>query len=311
MHSDYRKFGRENFEAGLRCLDAGFQDAARDAFRSLWEAYENYLDGAQVPGATIRERNSAFEADLRRSGLHPYVMQSLLSHPEAGVLSDLMPRIFQEKLFQRTGQKRSDEHDAFASDYERFRGGRRTKEPITRLMNLLAVVRNNLQHGQKPLPADWPEMRERNLTIYRLVTPLQHRLIVLLFETRWADGLFAYGTLGPSGASHDLVRDLVDSVERGSRVTGTLYDLGSYPGLLVGSGGPVNGDVLRSSRLHELLNRADEIEGDRFKRRLVWARPERDSFQPLLVWVYEYVGNVSGAIKCENGVWPRGVDDAR
>ena len=59
----------------------------------------------------------------------------------------------------RTGEKRSDEHDAFASDYERFRSGRPIKEPIARLLNLLAVVRNNLQHGQKPLPNDWPEMR--------------------------------------------------------------------------------------------------------------------------------------------------------
>ena len=103
----------------------------------------------------------------------------------------------------------------------------------------------------------------------------------------------------------------MDAGDRGYRVTGTLYDLGSYPGLLVGSGGPVDGDVLRSSRLHELLNRADEIEGDRFQRRLFSARRERDAFQPLLVWVYEYVGNVSGVIKCETGVWPPGVDATR
>lgn len=220
MHSDYRKFARENFETGLRYLAS---DEARDAFRSLWDAYENYLDGAQVFGANLRERNSAFEADLRPSGLHAHFLRSVLSCPEAGILADLMPRIFREELFQRSGEQRTDEHDAFTSDYERFRSGRRTKE--------------------RDIPA--------------------------------------------------------------------LYDFGDYPGLLAGSGGSVKGDVLRSSRLHELLDRTDEIEGDCFKRRLVWARPQRTSVEPALVWVYEYVGDVSGAIECEKGVWPRGIDDAR
>ncbi len=292
MDTDYRKFGRENFDAGARQLKDGSPDALRDAFRSLWEAYENYLDWAELPGATIRQRNAAFEASLQETGLHAHVMQSVLSCAEAGLLADLKPRIFREEMFQRTGERWTDEHDAFWSDYERFRSWRQAKEPIGRLLNLLAVVRNNLQHGQKVLPTDWPEMRERNLRIFELAAPIQHRLITLLFETRWADGIFAYGTLRFSGSSHHLVRDLVDSVESGYRVTGTLYDLGTHPGLVIGSGGPVSGEVLHSSRLNELLARTDEIEGVQFKRRVVWAYPERDPSRSVLVWVYEYVGNV-------------------
>lgn len=293
--TDYRRFGRENFDAGERQRRAGSPDALRDAFRSLWEAYENYLDDSALPGATVRDRNASFEEHLRTAGLHEHVMWDVLSCPEAGLLADLQPRIFREEEFQRTGKKRTDEHDAFSSDYERYRSGRPTKEPVARLLNLLAMVRNNLQHGQKVLPADWPEMRRRNLKIFELAAPILNRLIAVLFETRWADGLFAYGTLRVSGTSYDLVRDIVDSVESGYCVTGVLYDLGNHPGIVLGSGSPVGGDVLRSTRLHELLARADGIEGAGFRRRLVWARSERDPNQSLLVWVYEYVGDLSKA----------------
>ncbi len=293
MDTAYRKFGRENFEAGVRQLNAGSPEGLRDAFRSFWDAYENYLDGAAVPADTIRARNAAFEARLLEAGLHAHFMQNVLSCKEAGLLADLKPRIFREEHFQHTKERRTDDHDAFSSDYERFRSGRPAKEPVARLLNLLAVVRNNLQHGQKVLPEDWREMRERNLRIFELVAPIQHRLVALLFETRWADGVFTYGTLRVSGSSHDLVRDLIDSVQSGYSVTGKLYDLGTHPGLVVGTGSPVSGDVLRSTRLHELLARADEIEGVQFKRRLVWAHPERDPNLSLLVWVYEYVGDVS------------------
>lgn len=141
-------------------------------------------------------------------------------------------------------------------------------------------------------------MMKRNLQIFELVAPIQHRLVTQLFETRWADGLFAYGTLRYSGPSYGLVQDLVDSVESGYRLTGSLYDLGSHTGVVIGSGGTVRGDLLRSQRLHELLARADGIEGVQFKRRLVWIHSESGPGQSALAWVYEYTGDLSQATRC-------------
>jgi gamma-glutamylcyclotransferase (GGCT)/AIG2-like uncharacterized protein YtfP len=297
IDTDYRRFGRENFDAGMRRLVEASPGALRDAFRSLWEAYENCLDGSGVPTGTIRVRNKTFEAALKNKGLHDHVTREVLSSPQAGLLADLEPRIFQEEVFQRTGRRRTDEHDAFASDFERFRGGRRVKEPLARLLNLLAIVRHNLQHGQKVLPQDWPAMRERNLTIFELVAPIQGRIVAQLFETFWADGLFAYGTLRASGPAHNLVLDLVDSVQSGYHLAGSVYDLGSHAGLVIGSGGSVRGDLLRSARLHDLLARADEIEGVHFKRRLVWVHLESGPQQSALAWAYEYTGDLSEATK--------------
>lgn len=153
-------------------LDAAVPGKSRDAFRALWEAYENFLDGFPVLGESIRKRNVAFEDLLRERGLFARFVEQVTRLPAAGRLADLEPRIFSEDCFQRTGKKRTDEHSAYASDYEHIRSGCRPKEPLARLLNLLYVIRNNLQHGQKVLPEEWSEMRRRNLEVFCLVAPV-------------------------------------------------------------------------------------------------------------------------------------------
>jgi gamma-glutamylcyclotransferase (GGCT)/AIG2-like uncharacterized protein YtfP len=294
VNREYQKFGRENFEHGANSLAAGTPEGLREAFRTLWEAYENFLDGMALPGPTMRERNAGFETFLRERALLDHFIQRVLGLPEAGLLADLDPRIFHEETFQRTGQRRTDEHNAYASDYERIRSRRSPKEPVARLLTLLYVVRNNLQHGQKILPQEWPEMRDRNLAVFRLVAPLQLGIVKTLFEMLWADGLFAYGTLRASSSRFSMIKDLVQGVEGGYFVLGKLYDCGTHPGLVMGPGDRIRGEVLRSARLHELLARTDDIEGTDFKRRLSWARPDSTGGELALVWVYEFAGDTSG-----------------
>lgn len=309
MNRDYRKWGKANFESGTAFLDVGQPDSTGEGFRVFWYAYENFLDDVPLlPASTIRDRNSAFERLLIDRELVSHFSQRVLRLPEAGLLADLQPRIFHEQTFQQTGERRTDEHDAYASDYDRLRSGRSTKEPLARLLNLLAVVRNNLQHGQKILPHDWREMRERNLAIFLVAAPVQHQVVLTLFETLWVDGLFAYGTLRPDSARFDLVRDLVDKISGTHYLSGTLYDLGDYPGLVLGSGDGVDrvpGMILHSDRLHELLSLADGFEGHDFTRRLCWVDPSEGG-QPALCWVYEYRGSTS-VPRCTRGMWPRPV----
>jgi gamma-glutamylcyclotransferase (GGCT)/AIG2-like uncharacterized protein YtfP len=171
-------------------------------------------------------------------------------------------------------------------------------------LNLLYIVRCNLDHGQKVLPDDWPEIHERNLNIFRLVVPIQQALSNLLFETVWADGVFVYGTLKLNGGPSAHVRDLVNRTDQGYFLTGKLYDLGMFPGLVLGSGDKVPGLVLHSTDLRALLRRLDQIEGSQFARRLSWASTETPGVPPALVWVYEFVGEASGANRCKGGRWP-------
>lgn len=251
MNKEYTKFGRENFERGTSLLRDETPEALRDAFRTLWEAYENFLNGAPVLSENMRYRNTAFEALLRERGLLEHFVEGVLMRPEAGLLADLEPRIFSEARFQRTGERRTDEHDAYASDYERIRSGRRSKEPVARLLNLLYVIRNNLQHGQKVLPEEWPQMRQRNLEVFLLAAPVQRHIVATLFETLWADGVFVYGTLRSSSSNFASVQDLVDKADDAYLINGKLYDCGIYPGLAIGLGDQIRGEILRS---HAYMN---------------------------------------------------------
>lgn len=303
MYKEYQKFGRENFESGTNSLNARTAEEIRDAFGYLWRAYENFLYGVVVPGRTMRERNAAFEALLRRRGLLGHLIERIRRLPEAGLLADLRPRIFREEKFQRTGEKGTDEHNAYASDYERIRSGRSPKEPVGRLLNLLGVIRNNLEHGQKVLPEEWPEMKRRNEKIFRLAAPVQRCIVKTLFETLWADGVFAYGTLRTSSRIFASLEDLVDKVDADYFVSGKLYDCGAYPGLVIGQREQIRGEVLHSAQLHELLRRTDSLEGSDFNRRLFWARPLSPELEEALVWVYEFTGDVSGLTSCPGGVW--------
>ena len=149
-------------------------------------------------------------------------------------------------------------------------------------------------------------MRERNLEIFRVAAPVQHRVVLTLFETLWADGLFGYGTLRPASTRFDLVHDLVTTTSGTRYVSGKLYDLGEYPGLVLGSGDSVPGEILHSDRLHELLLRVDGIEGHDFARRLFWAMSSEGG-ERALCWVYPYGGSTSGVPRCRQGIWPRPV----
>jgi gamma-glutamylcyclotransferase (GGCT)/AIG2-like uncharacterized protein YtfP len=309
VNREYQKFGRENFASGDDSFRANQPELLPNAFRSLWDAYENFLDGSpSLNGPSMRERNLAFEKLLVDRGLLDHFVRGVLRLPEAGLLADLQPRIFREQTFQQQGVAKTDEHDAYSSDHERLRAGRLPKEPVARLLNLLSVVRNNLQHGQKVLPKDWPEMRDRNLQVLRLAVPVQHKLIVSLFETIWTEGIFAYGTLRAASTRYDLVRSLVTNSGEEYFVSGKLYDLGSHPGLVLGAGDRVHGEMLRSERLHELLHRIDELEGADFIRRLTWVTSIADSRERSLAWVCEYRGQTSGVPRCRGGVWPRLID---
>jgi gamma-glutamylcyclotransferase (GGCT)/AIG2-like uncharacterized protein YtfP len=308
VNKEYQKFGRENFEKGTALLTATGANQQGDAFRYLWEAYENFLDGLPVPASTMREKNNAFEDFLVKRELAAHFIEGTFGLPEAGLLADLQPRIFHEQTFQRTGEKRTDEHDAYASDYDRLRSGLGPKKPIARLLNLLYVVRNNLQHGQKVLPNEWPAMKQRNLQIFHLVAPVQRRLVLRLFETVWADGVFVYGTLRPASTRFNLIRDLAQTKGDKYFVSGKLYDLGDHPGLVLGAGDRVPGEILHNDRLHELLRRVDEIEGSDFIRRLYWTTPAVDSDESALTWIYEYRGKTSGIRRCRGGIWPKSVD---
>ena len=72
--------------------------------------------------------------------------------------------------------------------------------------------------------------------------------------------VFVYGTLR-RGEQRDINRLLPAPVWVGSgQVMGTLYDLGSYPGLVLGSGGTVVGEIYQvTAALERQLDEIEEV----------------------------------------------------
>lgn len=303
MNRDYQKFAKADLERGLGHL-AHLEELLPEAFQAFWGVYENCLNCLSVaPGQRVHERNLAFEKHLREAGLYQRVLDALFTHSAAQLLADLEPRIFREETFQASAMKNTSRHNAFSSDMSRYRRGVACKEPIARTLNLLYEVRCNQDHRQKPLPKEWPAIRLRNLSIFEKVVPLQRAIAELLFQSLLSDGLFVYGTLRRGESRWNVVSDFIVNYSPGWSITGTLYDLGEYPGF-VGSGQTkVIGDLVTTSDLWSLLTRTDQIEGKMFSRSLFWITPATGTNEVRLAWVYCYNQPTQGVPCIRSGEW--------
>lgn len=268
-------------------------------FNEYWYAFENYLD-LRFPPAAERE---SFLARLKR--FEDYLMQVLVHetfwrriYRSACIrdLAELQPRVFREN----TGDTSA--HDAFASDFSRFTRGQKPKEPIARVLNLLYTVRCNVQHGQKPLPDEWEEIRKRNELVFSLTIPIIAKIDELVIALFIAAGIFSYGTL--QEALDD--QRFPYSTERldGFRIKGHLFDLGIFPAWRYETWGWVHGCILRVPTMFRLKHLAfcDEVEGERFERRLALAYGENDQPQHI-VWAYHYREEPRQNDRISNGLW--------
>jgi gamma-glutamylcyclotransferase (GGCT)/AIG2-like uncharacterized protein YtfP len=119
--------------------------------------------------------------------------------------------------------------------------------------------------------------------------------------------VFVYGTLKRGQPNHSLLAPFVREVREG-RVTGTLVDLGAYPGLVPGQG-IVRGELLRLEPGGVALRRLDDLEGffgpgdlrNEYERLLVAVETGGG---PLEAWAYRYAGPVEGVPRLPGGVWP-------
>ena len=121
------------------------------------------------------------------------------------------------------------------------------------------------------------------------------------------DRVFVYGTLMEGGVFHGLVAPFVVEIVP-ARVSGTLLDLGSYPGWVAGPG-TVHGEVLTLHPIEAVLPAVDELEDfhgtgepyNLYERETV--RVETDD-GPTLAWVYRFCGTTEGAKPVPGGRWP-------
>ena len=139
-------------------------------------------------------------------------------------------------------------------------------------------------------------------------------------DPRATQYLLVYGTLATgelAGAKLELSRSLTSSLKRVGRrvVRGMLYDLGSYPGLVSGSGA-VQAELyeLTDPEVLELIDAYEGFQpgdpgGSLFVRRAVrvpryTSGPEAKWFEGSLdAWIYYYNGPVEGRTLIARGSW--------
>lgn len=117
--------------------------------------------------------------------------------------------------------------------------------------------------------------------------------------------VFVYGTLRRGGSNHFRMSG-ADLVAEG-RVTGKIYRIDWYPGLVLGGEGRVKGEVysVDAAQLLELdafegLS-AGEVEGSEYRR--VKADVFRDDGGTIGAWVWEWIGPFDEARLVADGDW--------
>jgi|ETN02SMinimDraft_4_1059925.scaffolds.fasta_scaffold20008_1 gamma-glutamylcyclotransferase (GGCT)/AIG2-like uncharacterized protein YtfP len=284
----------------LKLIYQNYADANSDAnsFQHYWFAFENYLDHHfphNLSDNSLRKRAHRFEEHLKEILVHEEFWSQLYRMPEAKELAELKPRIFREANQSKAA------HDAFASDYSRFINGKKSKEPVARLINLFYIVRCNLHHGGKILPDEWEDIRKRNEHVYALTTPLLSALAEMLITQFVVLGIFSYGTLKEAS---DKDFSFTMGRHENLRIKGHLYNMGLFPAWRYNTMGWVHGCVLRAPSQFRLkyIRFCDDIEGDQFNRRLVLAYDETGNEQ-CLVWVYHFSSEPDFKTKIKDGMW--------
>jgi gamma-glutamylcyclotransferase (GGCT)/AIG2-like uncharacterized protein YtfP len=106
--------------------------------------------------------------------------------------------------------------------------------------------------------------------------------------------IFFCGTLRSDVPNSKFPQFLAGDAEfvSNAKVHGKLYDLGEYPGLILGAEGWVIGQVFSIVNPAEVMVRLDEYEGADFKR--VEAKVLLDTGEWIDSWMYVFGGSVDG-----------------
>lgn len=113
--------------------------------------------------------------------------------------------------------------------------------------------------------------------------------------------LFAYGTLMRGLPFHHLIDGRAEFVAFGT-ISGTLVDLGGYPGALPDGRGRIRGEVYRLEA-GELLEVLDSAEGPDFPRRLTAVR--LDDGREMRAWTYWFGGSPDAGVPIPDGDYRR------
>jgi len=307
----YVDFVKKNTKLFIRTLSSGgmimdnLKMFAYDNYYSAtgldkyWYAFENVLE-LKFPSSSeqekFRKRVGRLEKYLTQLCIHETFWSQIYCTESTRKLAELQPLIFREQ----SGDKSA--HKAFASDFLRFKNNQNPKEPITRVLNLIYTVRCNVHHGEKPLPAEFKAVRERNELILSLTTPIIAKIDELLITLFVTEGIFSFCTFQETERDQHVPFP-IEHVD-GFKIKGNLFNLGKFPAWCYNTFGWVHGCLLwvpENYRIEQLAS-CDRIVGNQFEHRLTLAYDEFDQPQHV-VWAYQYLEEPPWNSHINDGIW--------
>jgi len=123
----------------------------------------------------------------------------------------------------------------------------------------------------------------------------------------WPAEVFVYGTLRRGQCREERMRRHRPTRVEEGWLAGKLFDLGQYPGLVLGGVDEVHGELWTYEETSALLDTLDEVEdfhgfgapGSLYHRVLVTVRDAKGSGR--VAWTYVYVGELEGARHIPSG----------
>ncbi len=245
-----------------------------DALNKAWTAFNRDNYDPQ------RGDSSSF-ANMIRKGMRDNSTQELLSSREVADLAKLKPPILDHNTLKKEGytpntpiqpdllELASSQHRELKEQYAEYNQSptRVEKGLVRKLARLLYVVRSNIAHGEKtPYGPDRSKM-ERDESVSGVVIPVQRKILDLLLDNP-NQKLVVYGTLAPSEANEDILKDLQgvwqDCIIRGNiELSDGLKYFDWIP-----EGSEVRAKIFFAVSLPSRLPLLDSFEGSNYRR--IW-----------------------------------------
>lgn len=243
-----------------------------DALNSLWNA------AAQLVGDPEPSERSSIKR-LFREGMAADLARWLFLQDGIRALAEFRPYIQAESVLRdvlpgkalNSTQRRSaeDYHSKFARDFGSHRTGDLTDANLhDRLGDVLYVIRNNIQHGNKTPYGPDPDKAKRDNDVSRIAAPVLDDCVEALFGMP-SQKLACYGTLRPGAPNHGVMAEIPGRWWSGD-VRGARSTVAGLPAFRWDTArDPANVDVLESSELPKHWAKLDEFEGASYRRSLV------------------------------------------
>lgn len=253
-----------------------------DALNKTWDAFHRFRKLNHDPAVEGRTSDNAEFQDLLTLGINHQQADELAQSTGVFKLVSLSPQVMNHQTLrngdydpndispQLANKARKDHRDLVNKHRSYLEDPSRPNSLnalLTKLAELLYVIRSNIAHGEKTVHSPDLAKTRRDADVCRITAPIIRRFFDVLFRSP-NNRLAAYGTLRPGQPNHSMLLGLGNTWLTGT-VKGTITEHNGFPLFSWHTAGQnINVEVLDSPGLPSKFDELDAFEGPAYKR--IW-----------------------------------------